>query len=40
MLEQLIFGKLSKGGHVKIGIKSKKIFFNFYDKQNFKKELV
>ena len=40
MAEELIFGKLSKGGHVEIGIKSKKIFFNFYDKQNFKKELV
>ena len=39
MAEELIFGKLSKGGHVEISFKDKKIIFNFSDKQEIKKEL-
>ena len=37
--EELIFGKLSKGGHVEISLKNKKISFNFSNKQEEKKEL-
>ena len=39
MAEELIFGKLSEGGHVEISFKDKKIIFNFSDKQEIKKEL-
>ena len=39
MAEELIFGKLSKGGHVEISLKNKKIFFKFSNKQEEKKEL-
>ncbi len=39
MAEELIFGKLSKGGHVEISLKDKKISFNFSNKQEEKKEL-
>ncbi len=39
MAEELIFGKLSKGGHVEISMKNKKISFNFSNKQEEKKEL-
>ena len=39
MAEELIFGKLSKGGHVVISFKNKKIVFNFSKKQEEKKEL-
>ncbi len=39
MAEELIFGKLSKGGHVEISLKNKKISFNFSNKQEEKKEL-
>ena len=39
MAEELIFGKLSKGGHAEISIKNKKISFNYSDKQEIKKEL-
>ena len=39
MAEELIFGKLSKGGHVEITIKDKKISFEFSNKQEVKKEL-
>jgi len=38
--EELIFGKLSKGGHVDIGIHKEKIDFKFSSKINNKKELV
>jgi len=39
MAEELIFGKLAKGGHVEISLKDKKISFNFSKKQEEKKEL-
>ncbi len=39
MAEELIFGKLAKGGHVEISLKDKKILFNFSNKQEEKKEL-
>ncbi len=39
MAEELIFGKLSKGGNVEITLKNKKITFNFSNKQEEKKEL-
>ncbi len=39
MAEELIFGKLAKGGHVEISFKNKKISFNFSNKQEEKKEL-
>tara|TARA_A100001011_G_scaffold394754_1_gene487904 strand:- start:3573 stop:5867 length:2295 start_codon:yes stop_codon:yes gene_type:complete len=39
MAEELIFGKLAKGGHVEISLKDKKILFNFLNKQEEKKEL-
>ena len=39
MAEELIFGKLSKGGHVEITCKDKKISFEFSNKQEVKKEL-
>ncbi len=39
MAEELIFGKLSKGGHVEISLKNKDIKFNYSDKQELKKEL-
>ena len=39
MAEELIFGKLAKGGHVEISLKNKKISFNFSNKQEEKKEL-
>ena len=39
MAEELIFGKLAKGGHVEISIKDKKISFTFSNKQEEKKEL-
>ncbi len=39
MAEELIFGKLSKGGHVEISLKDKNISFNFSNKQEEKKEL-
>ncbi len=39
MAEELIFGKLAKGGHVEISSKDKKISFNFSNKQEEKKEL-
>jgi ATP-dependent Clp protease ATP-binding subunit ClpA len=39
MAEELIFGKLAKGGHVEITCKDKKIAFEFSNKQEVKKEL-
>ncbi len=39
MAEELIFGKLSKGGHVEISYKNKKILFNFSNKQEEKIEI-
>ncbi len=39
MAEELIFGKLAKGGHVEISLKDTKISFNFSNKQEEKKEL-
>ena len=39
MAEELIFGKLAKGGHVEITCKDKKINFEFSNKQEVKKEL-
>ena len=39
MAEELIFGKLAKGGHVEISLKDKEISFNFTNKQEEKKEL-
>ena len=39
MAEELIFGKLSKGGHVEISLKENKIIFDFSNKQEVKKEL-
>ena len=39
MAEELIFGKLAKGGHVEISYKNKEIAFNFSKKQEEKKEL-
>ena len=38
--EELIFGKISKGGHVEITISKNKIDFKFSNKINIKKELV
>ena len=38
--EELIFGKISKGGHVEIYFLNDKIHFKFSSKQNIKKELV
>ena len=38
--EELIFGKISKGGHVDIVLLNDKINFKFSSKQNIKKELV
>jgi len=38
--EELIFGKISKGGHVDIVLLNDKIDFKFSSKQNIKKELV
>ena len=38
--EELIFGKISKGGHVDITLSNNKIYFKFLNKQNIKKELV
>ena len=40
MAEELIFGKLAKGGHVEISLKDNNIYFNFSNKQESKKELV
>ena len=40
MAEELIFGKLAKGGHVEITLKNNNICFNFSNKQESKKELV
>ena len=40
MAEELIFGKLAKGGHVEITFKNNNICFNFINKQETKKELV
>ena len=40
MAEELIFGKLAKGGHVEITLKDNNICFNFSNKQESKKELV
>ena len=40
MAEELIFGTLSKGGHVEISLKDNKIDFKFLSKQYNKKELV
>ncbi len=40
MAEELIFGKLAKGGHVEITLKNNNICFNFSNKQEIKKELV
>ena len=39
MAEELIFGKLSKGGHVEISFINKQIKFNYSNKQEIKKEL-
>ena len=39
MAEELIFGKLAKGGHVEISFKNKEIAFNFSKKPEEKKEL-
>ena len=39
MAEELIFGKLAKGGHVEISFRDKKISFSFSNKQEEKKEL-
>ncbi len=38
--EELIFGKISKGGHVEITCKEKKLNFDFSKKEKNKKELV
>ena len=38
--EELIFGKISKGGHVSITLKDNKIEFSFSKKEMQKKELV
>ena len=38
--EELIFGKISNGGHVDIIFSKDKIDFKFSSKQNIKKELV
>ncbi len=38
MAEELIFGKLAKGGHVEISLKNKSISFNFSNKQEEKKQ--
>ena len=40
MAEELIFGTLSKGGHVEISLKNEKISFKFLSKETNKKELV
>ena len=38
--EELIFGKISKGGHVDITLSKEKVIFKFSNKINNKKELV
>ncbi len=38
--EELIFGKISNGGHIEISFLNKKINFKFSNKKNTKKELV
>ena len=38
--EELIFGKIAKGGHISITIKDKKIEFKFSKKETLKKALV
>ena len=40
MAEELIFGIISKGGHVDITLKKDKINFQYFNKQDQKKELV
>ena len=40
MAEELIFGKISKGGHVSIFMKDEKIHFDYTSKENQKKVLV
>ena len=40
MAEELIFGIISKGGHVEISLKDKKLSFKYLDSQNQNKELV
>ena len=40
MAEELIFGKISKGGHVSITLKDNKINFEFSKKNSTKKVLV
>ena len=40
MAEELIFGKISKGGHISVTLKKNKIFFNFSKKESLKKILV
>ena len=39
MAEEIIFGKISKGGHVSISIKEGKIYFDYVSKENQKKVL-
>jgi len=39
MAEELIFGKISKGGHVSISIKNNKIQFDYSSKENQEKVL-
>ena len=40
MAEELIFGALSKGGHVDITIEKNEIFLKYSSSQDKKKELV
>ena len=40
MAEELIFGKISKGGHIAITLKNNKINFKFSEKEVLKKALV
>ena len=40
MAEELIFGIISKGGHVEITFQEDKINFKYFNKQDQKKELV
>ena len=39
LIDELIFGKISKGGHVSITLKDDKITFNFSSKEVSKKVL-
>ena len=39
MAEEIIFGKISKGGHVSISMKEGKVYFEYASKENQKKVL-